>query len=409
MRYRLLRGRRVLAEGFDLAALQAEQRRRTAAKAATTAGNADGAAAGSQGAGRPGAGKAGAGKPGAEKAGAGKPGAEKADAETAGAGASGGGGTPATGSAGAGRARRGGTAAEAAVPTREQLIDRVVAQAGRVLAYVKEHLTTQEKLILAGHQTTADALLDALLRVAARGELAGRGIGADGRYAAGANGTGPDGAGPDGAGPDGAGGRGAATASGQGASGEGVPELDALVRAAQGGLAQRVDQLLPALVSALTAFMALDKVVTASSSLVILSNLADVKEWREQMGAPAAIAGLSEAALLRLPRWVEAAGARVDAMVDQPPRDRQLMDRVRTAEAGVEKKLLSARPEVAGLGRAARLGAVVAPGAPPRGPGEGWHAVLFQQEELRISLYAPALGTVGKVSEQRIAKALAAL
>ena len=188
-----------------------------------------------------------------------------------------------------------------------------------------------------------------------------------------------------------------------------MPEVDALVRAAQGGLAQRVDQLLPALVSALTAFTALDKKVTASSSLVILSNLADVKDWREQMGEPAAIAGLSEAALLRLPRWVEAAVARVDAMVDQPPRDRQLMDRVRTAEAGIEKKLQSARPEVAGLGRAARLGAVVEAGAPPRGPGEGWHAVLFQQEELRISLYAPALGTVGKVSEQRIAKALAAL
>ena len=375
MRYRLLRGRRVLAEGLDLAALQAEQRRRTAAKAAKTAGSADGAAAGTRGAGKAGAGKPGAGT--ADAGAAGGRGAGAADASTA---------------AGAGRARRGGTAAEAAVPTREQLVDRVVAQAGPVLAYVKEHLTTQEKLILARHQTTADALLDALLRVAARGELAARGIGADGRTVAGA-----------------ADGQGAVTAAGQGASGADAPEVTALVRAAQGGLAQRVDQLLPALVSALTAFTALDKKVTASSSLVILSNLADVKDWREQMGEPAAIAGLSEAALLRLPRWVEAAVARVDAMVDQPPRDRQLMDRVRTAEAGIEKKLQSARPEVAGLGRAARLGAVVEAGAPPRGPGEGWHAVLFQQEELRISLYAPALGTVGKVSEQRIAKALAAL
>ena len=393
MRYRLLRGRRVLAEGLDLAALQAEQRKRAAAKAAKAAG----AGGGASGAGGPGTATSGTRGSGAGASGTGASGGDGAarSGRTHAAGAGG-------GSAGVGTSRRGGKAAEAPVLTREQLVDRVVAEAGAVLGYIKEHLTTQEKLILAGHQTTADALLDALLRVAARGELAGRGIGADGRIGAGSA-DGPNGSG------QGADGRGAASTAGQGASGAGVPEVDALERAAQGGLAQRVDQLLPALVSALTAFTALDKKVTASSSLVILSNLADVKDWREQMGEPAAIAGLSEAALLRLPRWVEAAVARVDAMVDQPPRDRQLMDRVRTAEAGIEKKLQSARPEVAGLGRAARLGAVVEAGAPPRGPGEGWHAVLFQQEELRISLYAPALGTVGKVSEQRIAKALAAL
>ena len=173
---------------------------------------------------------------------------------------------------------------------------------------------------------------------------------------------------------------------------------------------------MPALIAALTAMTTLDKKVSKASSLVILANLADVKEWRDAMGTAPAIAGLSEAALLRLPRWVEAANARVDAMVDQPPRDRQLMDRVLGSEAGVTKKLLAARPEVAGLGRAARLGAVVdagaaasGPGRPAGGPGEGWHAILFQQEELRLSLFAPALGAMGKVSEQRIAKALTAM
>lgn len=89
------------------------------------------------------------------------------------------------------------------------------------------------------------------------------------------------------------------------------------------------------------------------------------------------------------------------------------MDRMLASEAAVSKKLAATRPDVAGLGRAARFGAVVdpgtpasGPGRPASGPGEGWHALLFQQEELRLSLFAPSLGAIGKVSEQRIAKAL---
>ena len=172
MRYRLLRGRRVLAEGLDLAALQAEQRKRAAAKAAKAAG----AGGGASGAGGPGTATSGTRGSGAGASGTGASGGDGAarSGRTHAAGAGG-------GSAGVGTSRRGGKAAEAPVLTREQLVDRVVAEAGAVLGYIKEHLTTQEKLILAGHQTTADALLDALLRVAARGELAGRGIGADGR------------------------------------------------------------------------------------------------------------------------------------------------------------------------------------------------------------------------------------
>ena len=311
---------------------------------------------------------------------------------------------------GPGRSRSGRAAAEAPVATREELVDRVVAEAGPVLAYLKEHLTTQEKLVLAGHQTTSDALLDALLRVAARGELADRLVGADGRLVT--NGaTQAGGAAASGAAGQSTAGQGSAGSgtAGQGASGAGVPEVATLVRAAQAGLAQRTDALLQALMRALTALTALDRAVSQASSLVILANLADVKEWREQMGTPDAIAGLSEAALLRLPVWIEAAIARVRAMVDQPPRDRQLMDRMRAAEAGVEKKVQSARPDLAALGRAARLGAVVEAGEPGRGPGTGWHAVLFHQEELRVSLYAPGISTVGRVSEQRLAKALTAL
>ena len=396
LRFRLQRGRRVLAEGFDLAALQAEQRKREAAKAAKTHAR-ESAAAGARSGGRTDRTAAGAAAgprgSGAAPAGpAGHAGRGPADGRT---------GQGTSGAASAASAHGGARSVRAnrePVPTREQLVDRVRAGASAAFAYAKEHLSTQEKLVLAGHQKTSDALLEAVLRVAARGEVAAAGIGPDGTYA---HDTGTGGA------------SGAAGSAGEPGT---APDPDALVRSSQGGLTTRMEQLVPALIAALTAMTTLDKKVSKASSLVILANLADVKDWRDAMGTAPAIAGLSEAALLRLPRWVEAADVRVDAMVDQPPRDRQLMDRVLGSEAGVSKKLQSTRPEVAGLGRAARLGAVVdagaaasGPGRPAGGPGEGWHAILFQQEELRLSLFAPALGATGKVSEQRIVKALTAM
>ena len=166
LRFRVQRGRRVLAEGFDLTALQAEQRRREVAKAekvlARTSAAGDGrtggradrrtaeAAAGSRGSG---AGVRDRGPAAGQRAGQGASGAGSAAAPS-------------------GAARSSG-ATRAPVPTREQLVDRVRAGASAVLAYAKEHLSTQEKLVLAGHQTTSDALLEAVLRVAVRGE--GRG------------------------------------------------------------------------------------------------------------------------------------------------------------------------------------------------------------------------------------------
>ena len=355
MRFRLMRGSRRLTESFDLAQLQQEQRRRRAEKREQEKSSGGPRAAAPGGAQGTGAGRAGA----------------RADGAAGGGTAS---GSPSARLPGRGR----GQAPEA--PSREDLVDAVVAGAGAVLGYVKEHLSTQEKLVLAAHQKRTDALLQAVLRVAARGELVAAGVGPDGRMLPG---EGPE--------------------SGQ------APDADALARAAQAGLPQRMDVLLPALVKALERATVLDKLVTSSSSLVLLANLTDVGDWRQAMCAAEGVAGLSEAALLRLPVWVEAACMRVRAMVDQPPRDRQLMDRAHTAEAAVERKLQSALPEAARLGRAARLGATVERTPSPSQPGEGWHGVLFSLEELRLSLFAPALGAMGKVSEQRVQKALAKL
>ncbi|WP_156913959.1 ATP-dependent RNA helicase HrpA [Brevibacterium album] len=371
MRFRLMRGGRRLAESFDLAELQREQRRRRAEERSGAAGDVGGAAGGRGGA-AGGGGAAGSAR-GAERRGAEHRGREDRGQDRA--------GSP----SGTLPGRGGGPEA----PTRVDLVDAVVSGAGAVLAYVREHLSTQEKLVLAAHQKRTDELLTAVLRVAARGELAAAGIGPEGWSAQGRAGE----------------------AQGAGAAAD--PE--ALARSAQAGLPARMDALLPSLVRALEKATVLDRLVSSSSSLVILANLTDVGDWRQAMCTAEGVGGLSEAALLRLPVWVEAACVRVRAMADQPPRDRQLMDRTHAVEAAVDKKLRTVLPEAAALGRASRLGATVETGGAGRPgqvlshPGEGWHAVLFQLEELRLSLFAPALGAMGKVSEQRVQKALAKL
>ncbi len=216
--------------------------------------------------------------------------------------------------------------------------------------------------MLAAHQKRTDELLRSLLRVAALGELEAAGMDASGQVA-------------------------------------GAPPDAAVERRVQAGLPARAEALLPSLVEALRGMSGLDSAVSQASSLSILANLADIRDWRTAFGTPAAIAGMSPQALQRLPQWVRAARARVDSLVDAPSRDTQLLDRVRGSESAVLAKLTKREPAVADLGRAERLGAV----------GEEWHAVLLASEELRVGLFAPSVGTAGKVSEQRIAKALAKL
>ncbi|WP_344306219.1 DUF3418 domain-containing protein, partial [Brevibacterium samyangense] len=143
----------------------------------------------------------------------------------------------------------------------------------------------------------------------------------------------------------------------------------------------------------------LEKAVTKASSLVILQNLADVKAWHAELLAPRAIDVLPHAVLRRFPVYLDAALHRVKRMQENPSRDKQMMDRVGAVHAQVDRAVLARFPQVADLDTVGRLAVLPAP----------WAEVLWDVQELRVGLFAEHLKTRRPVSEQRVSKALAAL
>ena len=102
---------------------------------------------------------------------------------------------------------------------------------------------------------------------------------------------------------------------------------------------------------------------------------------------------------MRMPAYLEAAQNRMDKLGTQTSRDRQFMDRIERVCAQIDEKIDRALGSAA-REDAARFSAVL--------PAE-WQQILWDVEELRVSLWAPHIGTAHTVSEQRIAKALAKL
>ena len=255
------------------------------------------------------------------------------------------------------------TALEARIATREALITLLSLHPGDTLKYLQDGLTTEEKLILAGHQKSADELLTGLIRVGIRGLVADR--------------LGP-------------------AESSWVSTAEQFARLRTDVHAQ---LPLSCVELLPSLLKALNAATELDKLVSKVSSLTILSNLADVKAWRGSRTSAAAVAAMTPQMLRELPRWVQAEVVRIGGMQDSPIRDKQLMDRVTGCGDDVVKKIGNRFPPLA---KAEWSQLVVSLPA-------AWVEVVTMVEELRVSLFANSLGTAHPVSEKRIAKALAQL
>lgn len=255
------------------------------------------------------------------------------------------------------------TAGQARIASREAVITLLTLRTAEALKYLRDGLTTEEKLVLAGHQKRADELLSALVRASVRGIVEAE--------------TGP-----------------AETAWVADAG-----EFARLQSAVNAQLTEAATKLLPSLITALRRVTELEKLVGKSSSLAILSNLADVQAWAASRISAAAIAAMTPQMVAALPKWVEAEKVRIGAMVDSPMRDRQLMDRVTGSAEAVAKKIGTRFP---GLGQEPWDRWLVS--VPST-----WRDVLVQLEELRVSLYANALGTTHPVSEKRIAKALAQL
>jgi ATP-dependent helicase HrpA len=255
------------------------------------------------------------------------------------------------------------TALEARLATREGLITLLALHAGETLKCLQDGLTTDEKLVLAGHQKSSDELLTSLIRVGIRGFVADRLGSVETSWVA--------------------------TAA----------EFDQLKIDVHAELPLTCSSLLPYLVKALKSATELDKLVSKASSLAILANLSDVKEWRASRVNALAVAAMTPAMVRELPRWAQAEVVRIGGMQDSPIRDKQLMDRVTGVSDDVAKKIGNRFPRLAKADWSQLIVSL---------PGD-WVDVVVMVEELRVSLFANSLGTAHPVSEKRIAKALAQL
>jgi ATP-dependent helicase HrpA len=129
-----------------------------------------------------------------------------------------------------------------------------------------------------------------------------------------------------------------------------------------------------------------EKAIKAASSVQLLSPLADMREQLGSLVYPGFVSTTGLVQLRRTPLYLAGIVHRIGKLGDNLGRDRVWMTEVQTA---------TQRYESAG-------------GTLPLTPGLAPNLVLarWMLEELRISLFAQHLGTVGPVSLQRIVKVL---
>jgi ATP-dependent helicase HrpA len=112
------------------------------------------------------------------------------------------------------------------------------------------------------------------------------------------------------------------------------------------------------------------------------SSVADVEEQVDRLIYPGFLAGVGAGRLADVHRYLQAIERRLERLPENGERDRQMMAAVRKLEAEHDR-LREAQPDSASL-----------------------LEVAWMLQELRVSLFAQALGTRGKVSEKRIVEAM---
>jgi ATP-dependent helicase HrpA len=212
------------------------------------------------------------------------------------------------------------------------------------LGYINDHLTQQEKLLLAAapYPSTAALLDDALLAVLAE-QVAGRAP---------------------------------FTAAG----------FEALRADVSAGSMDALFGLVAQVAKAIDAGRIADRAISAASSLAFMSPLADARAQLGALIAPGFVRSTGVAAMRRLPVYLAGITHRVERLADNPGRDRQWQTEIEQAVA---------------LYRDAGGTLPLEPDAEPR-----LAQVRWMLEELRLSLFAQHLGAVGPVSVQRIRRAL---
>ena len=216
-------------------------------------------------------------------------------------------------------------------------------------AYVLDHLTSAEKLVLAtSPYPSAKALIEDA-RVAVADAVIAR--------------------------------------HGGGAAGIRTPERFAAVRDAFS--AAVVDELFQAVsltARILTLQRDVERAVKAQNSMTLLAALGDVKAQLAGLVFPGFVSRTGLARLRHLPRYLQGALERVRQLADNPGRDRQRMSEFE---------------------RAAALYADAGGTVPlPAGADAALDRARWLLEEYRVSLFAQQLGTAEPVSLQRVMKAL---
>ncbi|WP_434056679.1 ATP-dependent RNA helicase HrpA [Leifsonia sp. McL0608] len=136
----------------------------------------------------------------------------------------------------------------------------------------------------------------------------------------------------------------------------------------------------------LTAARAADKAISGATSLTFLSALNDAKGQLAGLVYPGFVSATGLEQLRHLPRYLNGIGQRMAALPTNPARDRAWMTQVETAAAMY-----------------ADAGGRIPPA--PHAPPSLVHA-RWMLEEFRVSLFAQSLGTAETVSVQRIRKVL---
>ncbi len=155
---------------------------------------------------------------------------------------------------------------------------------------------------------------------------------------------------------------------------------------ASDGLMDGLFDLVGTVAKVLDGARALDRAISAASSISLMGPLADARAQLEGLVHPGFVRATGVTRMRRVPVYLAGIQHRVDKLADNPGRDRQWQTEVEQAtelylDAGGTLPL--------------------EPDAEPRLADVRW-----MLEELRLSLFAQHLGAAGPVSVQRIRKAL---
>jgi ATP-dependent helicase HrpA len=164
---------------------------------------------------------------------------------------------------------------------------------------------------------------------------------------------------------------------------------DALLTSLRAEAAGAVRALLPDLFRVLDAHREADRLLSGRAQLALLPALSDMQAQLSRLVAVGFVGDAGAARLRRYPVYLAAIRRRREQLGDggmAVVRDRERLDRVQPLQEAYLHRI-DALPE-------------------GRPPGAALRQVRWQLEELRVSLWAPQLGTAGKVSDVRIRKLL---